>query len=239
MSLLPNGITSSAPYFGILASAAGIAVSQFFGRGIAAWLFIGNTLIASLWAVFFFGYATAANHFIFVSVAASIALLPPKQSRIFSVLAVCAFTLCALPTPQHELLGLSRDQIDTFLTRPLASLGESALLSYIIFCLFILTGTIYTQFNVTVRQRAQLLGARFEDAQNRFLAKTSMHRFLPSIDVLYTFASAGAAFIPLTRFTSTLSSSRLISSLLGVRRISDRGLPFIELKLIPALFKKT
>jgi len=179
MSLLPNGITSSAPYFGILASAAGIAVSQFFGRGIAAWLFIGNTLIASLWAVFFFGLASTAPHFIFVSFAASIAFLPPKQSRIFSVLAVCAFTLCALPTPQHELLGLSRDQIDTFLTRPLASLGESALLSYIIFCLFILTGTIYTQFNVTVRQRAQLLGARFEDAQNRFLAKTSMHRFLP------------------------------------------------------------
>lgn len=172
-------VTIAAPYFGIIAATLGLVVNQRVSFKLASWLFIAPIFAASLWTTLFFGAISFAPHLILVSIMGFVAFQSPQKSQVYVILAAATFLVCSLSSPQYALLGLTRPDIDAFLTRPNAGLAESLLLTYIILCLYVLTAIIHSKFTENLSRRAQFLQERFESARNRFLAQTAIHRFLP------------------------------------------------------------
>jgi len=122
----------AAPYFGIIAAALGLVVNQRVSYKLASWLFIAPTFAASVWANLFFGGTSTAPHLILVSIIGLVAFQSLQKSQIYAILVVAAFLISSLLSPQYALIGLTRSDIDPFLTRPNAGLAESLLLTYII-----------------------------------------------------------------------------------------------------------
>ena len=198
----------TAPYFGIIAAALGLVVNQRVSYKLASWLFIAFTFAASLWANLFFGGTSFAPHLIVVSLMGLVAFQSPQKSQIYAILAVAAFLISSLLSPQYALIGLTRSDIDAFLTRPNAGLAESLLLTYIILSLYVLASSLRSQFTENLSRRAQFLQERFESARNRFLAQTAIHRFLPRalLVVDQTDRIIGASYVFLSKAGMSLKS---------------------------------